>query len=204
MTEQELRDSVGLHFDDVNKKIYYYPKDIIDQSYKADSYDVDGFTRGAPTGRYLAPANSGGCYAVVSGDCVNRHLYFRGPRFMRFDLSLVKRIRFTEKKNFELRGEFLNAFNHVNFYGTAGIGRPEQRPGHLGLHGFEPAAGSWRPADPDRDALQLLANPSGEGRGIAVSLLSSCFFKPRNTQFYLQIVAATRGITPRRQVRRSS
>ena len=118
MTEQELRDSVGIWFDDANKKIYYYPKDIIDESYKAASYDVLGFTRGEPTGRYLAPAGSGGCYEVVEGDCVNRHLYFRGPHFARFDLSLVKRIRFTEKANFELRGEFLNAFNHVNFYGT--------------------------------------------------------------------------------------
>jgi hypothetical protein len=122
MTEQELRDSIGLRYDDVNKKIYYYPKDIIDESYKAASYDVVGFTRGEPTGRYLAPADSGGCYAVVEGDCVNRHLYFRGPRFIRFDLSLVKRIRFTERKNFELRGEFLNAFNQANFYGTSGWG----------------------------------------------------------------------------------
>ncbi|MBP1598391.1 MAG: hypothetical protein H6Q05_3768 [Acidobacteria bacterium] len=122
MTEQELRDSIGIWYDDANKKIYYYPKDIIDESYKAASYDVVGFTRGTPTGRYLAPANSGGCYAVVEGDCVNRHLYFRGPSFMRFDLSVVKRIRFTEKANFELRGEFLNAFNNANFYGTSGWG----------------------------------------------------------------------------------
>ena len=118
MTEQELKDSIGLYFDHALKKIYYYPKDIIDESYKAASYDVVGFTRGEPTGRYLAPANSGGCYAVVSGDCNNRHVYFRGPGFMRFDLSLVKRIRFTEKRNFELRAEFLNAFNNINFYGV--------------------------------------------------------------------------------------
>lgn len=122
MTEQELKDSIGMWFDDANKKIYYYPKDIIDESYKAASYDVVGFTRGEPTGRYLAPANSGGCYNLVSGDCVNRHIYFRGPGFARFDLSLVKRVRFTEKKNFELRGEFLNAFNRANFYGTNGWG----------------------------------------------------------------------------------
>jgi hypothetical protein len=122
MTEDELRDSIGMRFDDANKKIYYYPQEFINESYKAASYDVIGFTRGEPTGQYIAPANSGGCYAVVSGDCVNRHLYFRGPNFMRFDLSLVKRIRFTESKNFELRAEFLNAFNRANFYGTSSIG----------------------------------------------------------------------------------
>ena len=69
-----------------------------------------------------SPANSGDCYEVVSGHCNNRHLYVPGPKFMRFDLSLVKRIRFTETKNFELRGEFLNAFNHINFYGVNSIG----------------------------------------------------------------------------------
>lgn len=41
---------------------------------------------------------------------------------MRFDLSLVKRMRLTETKNFELRAEFLNAFNNINFYGVDGVG----------------------------------------------------------------------------------
>ena len=27
-------------------------------------------------------------------------------------------VRFTEQKNLEIRGEFLNAFNNINFYGT--------------------------------------------------------------------------------------
>jgi hypothetical protein len=35
--------------------------------------------------------------------------------FVMFDLSLVKQIRFTERKNFKIRAEFLNAFNFVNF-----------------------------------------------------------------------------------------
>ena len=45
--------------------------------------------------------------------------------FMRFDLSLVKQIRFTERTNFELRGEFLNAFNNINFYGSEQLRRLE-------------------------------------------------------------------------------
>jgi hypothetical protein len=32
----------------------------------------------------------------------------------------VKRVRITERVNFELRGEFLNAFNHINFFGVTG------------------------------------------------------------------------------------
>jgi hypothetical protein len=118
MTDQDLRNSIGFRYDDANKKIWYLPEDIRTQSYYAYQYDAGGFTSGAPSGRYIAPAGSakgGNCIQIVSGDCAPRHHYIRGPVFMRFDLSLVKRVRFGESKNFELRGEFLNAFNKVNF-----------------------------------------------------------------------------------------
>ena len=35
-------------------------------------------------------------------------------------MSAVKRVKITERVNFELRGEFLNAFNHINFIGVTG------------------------------------------------------------------------------------
>jgi hypothetical protein len=119
MTDQDLRDAVGMYFDDANKKIWYLPADIRNQSYLAYQYDAGGFTGGqAPSGRYVAPAgsgNGGNCVQIVSGDCAPRHHYIRGPMFSRWDMSLVKRIRFSESKNFELRGEFLNVFNNINF-----------------------------------------------------------------------------------------
>jgi hypothetical protein len=122
MTLTDLKNSVGLRFDDAKKLVYYVPQDIIDNTYKAYSYNATtagGFTSGAPTGRYIAPANSGGnCIQIASGDCAPYTNFVRGPGFMRFDLSLVKRIRFSESKNFELRGEFLNAFNNINFTGV--------------------------------------------------------------------------------------
>lgn len=43
------------------------------------------------------------------------YLYLYGPPFARFDMSAVKRTRINERWNVELRAEFLNAFNHVNF-----------------------------------------------------------------------------------------
>jgi hypothetical protein len=127
MTDKEFADSVGVWFDDAKKIAYYLPKDFLDESYKAYQYDVGGFLpgTGAPTGRYAAPAGSAGagnCIQLVAGDCAPRHHYFRGPMFMKFDLSLVKQIRFTERTNFELRGEFLNAFNNINFYGSSSFG----------------------------------------------------------------------------------
>jgi hypothetical protein len=39
-----------------------------------------------------------------------------GPKFTRFDLSVKKQIKVTERTNFELRAEFLNAFNNINFF----------------------------------------------------------------------------------------
>jgi hypothetical protein len=120
MTMQELRDAVALRFDDANRLAYYLPADIIANTYMA--YNTSATTStgysslGVPSGRYLAPANSGGCIQVVTGDCAPQTVYFRGPKFTRFDLSLVKRIRFSESKSFELRGEFLDAFNNVNFW----------------------------------------------------------------------------------------
>jgi hypothetical protein len=121
MTGKELADSVGMRFDDAKKIAYYVPQDIIDQTYKSYTSDITGYTSGAPSGRYVArpgTANGGNCIQITSLDCAPLHNYVRGPMFARYDLSLVKKIRFTEQANFELRGEFLNAFNNINFYGS--------------------------------------------------------------------------------------
>jgi hypothetical protein len=124
MTPDELRKVVGLRFDDANKQIYYEPADMIKNTIAA--YNVSATTStgystafGVPTGSYIAPANSGGCIQVVDGDCAPNTLYVRGPGFWNFDLSMVKKVRFTEQSNLEFRGEFLNAFNRTNFNGTS-------------------------------------------------------------------------------------
>ncbi len=53
---------------------------------------------------------------MFNGQCAPQNHYVTGPKFTRFDLSLKKQIRVTEKTNFELRAEFLNAFNNINFF----------------------------------------------------------------------------------------
>jgi len=73
---------------------------------------------GPPTGRYIAPANSANCIQALSGDCAPQSLIVNGPMFARFDMSAVKRVKINERINFELRGEILNAFNHINFFGV--------------------------------------------------------------------------------------
>lgn len=95
-------------------------KHIVDNTIKAfnaSATSANGYgTLGAPTGRYLAPANSPSCLQVFNGQCAPQNHYVTGPKFTRFDLSLKKQIRVTEKTNFELRAEFLNAFNNINFF----------------------------------------------------------------------------------------
>src|SRR5207245_10878411 len=39
----------------------------------------------------------------------------RGPRQTNVDFSVIKRFRLDEARNVELRAEFFNLFNHVNF-----------------------------------------------------------------------------------------
>jgi hypothetical protein len=41
--------------------------------------------------------------------------YFNGPGGWNVDMALLKRTKFTETANFELRFEFFNVFNHANF-----------------------------------------------------------------------------------------
>ena len=123
MTLQDLRGAVGLRFDDANKQIYYEPDDMLKNTiaaYNTRATTSTGYSAafGVPTGRYISPANSGGCIQVVAGDCAPNTAYVRGPGFWNFDMSLAKKIRFTEQSNFEFRGEFINIFNNVNFNGT--------------------------------------------------------------------------------------
>jgi len=120
MTGKDLQKAFKLRFDHAGGVIYSLPQDIIDNTIKAFSVSATAPTgygdRGAPTGRYIAPANSASCIQVVTGDCAGQNVNVYGPRFTRVDLSVVKKTRISERVNFELRGEFLNAFNHANFF----------------------------------------------------------------------------------------
>jgi hypothetical protein len=123
MTEKELRKAAKLRFDDASGVAYYLPEDIILNTRRAFSVSptsATGFSEnlGPPTGRYIAPANSANCIQVNSGDCAPQSLIVNGPMFARFDMSAVKRVKINERLNFELRGEILNAFNNINFFGV--------------------------------------------------------------------------------------
>jgi hypothetical protein len=130
MDVKELQKAVGV-YRDPDGFIYVLPKDIRDNTVKAFNFAVQitdptvasglpssaaiTYTGGAPSGRFIAPAGFGNCGQRFSGDCGFQNLVIKGPAFFRSDLSIIKKVKFTENTALELRGEFLNAFNNINF-----------------------------------------------------------------------------------------
>ncbi len=114
MTVDDLRNAVQIRQDPSAGITYYLPQDIIDNTRKAFNVTAKGYSLGTPTGRYIAPANTGGCIGRYTGECGYAYPTIFGARFVKFDISAVKRIWVTEGTNFEIRGEFLNAFNNKN------------------------------------------------------------------------------------------
>ena len=119
MTDKDLQKAYKLRFDDAGKIVYILPQDIIDNTIKAFNVSATSATgygsQGPPSGRYFAPANGPDCIQVVDGDCAPHDHYVTGPKFVRFDLSVVKRVQLVGRSNFEFRTELLNAFNNINF-----------------------------------------------------------------------------------------
>jgi hypothetical protein len=118
MTAKELQKAVGV-YRDPDGFVYILPKDIRDNTFKAFNTQITAagasYTQGTPTGRFIAPQGFGNCAQSYVGQCGYANLILHGPSFFRFDLSLAKKIRFTENINLEMRAEFLNAFNNINF-----------------------------------------------------------------------------------------
>ena len=75
--------------------------------------------RGAPSGRYFAPANGPDCIETINndyGDCGVRTLRADRPQlFKQFDLSIVKEVKLQGRQNFQFRIDMLNALDLVNF-----------------------------------------------------------------------------------------
>jgi len=106
----------GLH------EVYMLPEDVrlnTRRAYNVSSTTADGYSSslGPPTGKYIAPANSGGCIQLKGGDCgVPRGVLIRTPWFVRFDMGANKRFRVRgDQMNVEVRIDFLNLFDNVNF-----------------------------------------------------------------------------------------
>jgi hypothetical protein len=127
MTAKDLQKALQVRYDPTGaRNVFFLPQDIIDNTRRAFNFGISsgaitylaptGLTGNtAPTGRFIAPASYNNCIEQYTGQCGFANLVIHGPNFYRFDLSLVKKIKFTEKINGEVRAEFLNAFNNINF-----------------------------------------------------------------------------------------
>lgn len=135
ITRRELQQAVKMRFDAPGGIAYYLPQDLVDNTilaFNTSATSSTGYsTRGVPQGRYLAPAGSANCVEVSAGQCGFPNLVLYGPGFVRFDMSLIKKIRFNERAGFEFRAEFLNAFNNINFM----VGSPNNASTGIGVGG---------------------------------------------------------------------
>jgi hypothetical protein len=120
MTEDEFRSAVGLRVAS-NGHLFILPDDIIQNTVRAFAVNATSSTGygslGAPTGRYLAPANGSDCIETspAYGDCGVRSLVVNGPPLYRFDIGASKRWKVHGPITFEFRAEMLNAFNKPYF-----------------------------------------------------------------------------------------
>jgi hypothetical protein len=124
MTARQLEKTIKA-YRDPDGFIYVFPKDIRDNTVKANNVSIGAsgtsYTLGAPSGRFIAPPGYGNCAQAYVGQCGFGNLILHGPSFTRFDLAIAKHFRFTESVDLEMRAEFLNAFNNINFLvGSAG------------------------------------------------------------------------------------
>jgi Carboxypeptidase regulatory-like domain len=131
MTQKELQSKVGV-YREADGFVYSLPADVRLNTFRAFNLAMTAtgptYTQGTPTGSYISPAATGNCLQAYAGECGFNNLVLKGPRFIRADISIVKRLRFTERINTEIRAEFLNAFNNINFL----VGNPANDVNTLG------------------------------------------------------------------------
>lgn len=129
MSVKDLQKAIKLQMGP-SGQMYTLPNDILDNTVKAFAVSATAATGygalGAPTGRYLAPANGADCIETAPGygDCGLRSVVVNGPSLVRLDLSVVKRIKIRGDVTFDFRGEFLNAFNQPYFNPASEAGVP--------------------------------------------------------------------------------
>jgi hypothetical protein len=101
-------------------EVWMLPEDVILNTRRAFSTintTVNGYSTslGAPTGKYIAPANSEDCVQVRAGDCAPRTVMLLAPWFKRIDLGTTKRFDIGGSRNIEIRFDVLNLFDVPNF-----------------------------------------------------------------------------------------
>ncbi|MCX6546234.1 MAG: carboxypeptidase-like regulatory domain-containing protein [Acidobacteria bacterium] len=127
MTAKDLQ-SMYKYRVDAAGKVWMLPQDVIDNTVLAFSYsatDPTGYSKGVPTGRYIAPAQSATCIESISttyGTCGTRSLVITSPLYWNVDMSLAKQFPIRGRVVFDFRAEVFNAFNTDIFAPVQGQG----------------------------------------------------------------------------------
>jgi hypothetical protein len=101
ITPSQLQSMVGVNKTEVPGAVYYLPASLLNASFTKVNTAA------------ISPCNTPGALC--------QKLFVHGPQFFDTNLSLVKTTKITERINFEMRMEALNAFNHANFYYACGV-----------------------------------------------------------------------------------
>jgi len=117
MSVDDLQDALEYRIDTSagTTRVYNLPQDIIDNTIKAFSVNVAGYTAGTPTGRYIAPASGPDCIQKFRGDCAPADIIVTAPPFTRFDASARKTFRTGGKTTFSFEVDVFNLFKAINF-----------------------------------------------------------------------------------------
>jgi hypothetical protein len=127
MTKQDLQKMYKPRID-AEGKVWMLPQDVMENTVKAFNWSATsptGLAGDAPTGRYIAPAQSADCIEWISssyGTCGTRSLVLTSPLYWNFDLSVAKQIPIKGRINFDFRAEVFNAFNNTIFSAPGMIG----------------------------------------------------------------------------------
>lgn len=122
MTRNDLQKMVEIHKNP--STVTWLDQTVIDNTIRAFNFNPslattlnNGYSGTPPdlTKPFIAPAGFGNCQASYDGQCGNSQIILTGPRFTRIDMSLVKRVLFSEQKNLEFSVEALNVINNQNF-----------------------------------------------------------------------------------------
>jgi hypothetical protein len=118
-------------------RVYNLPQDIIDNTIRAFSVNVSGYTAGAPTGRYFAPANGPDCIQLIRGDCAPADVQAVAPPYSRVDLGVRKQVGLGRTMRLHFEVDVLNLFNAINFNPVALPANPTNRDGYLVTESYQ-------------------------------------------------------------------
>jgi len=160
MSAKELQDAVGVYYNTTVTQpngtvsvanVTWLPADIIDNTIRAfttTGSTVSGYNTGqAPSGRFIAPAGYGNCQQRSPGTCGYRKFVLYGPDFLKMDTAIIKRIRFDEKRNIEMRVTMFDVLNKTNWRLGGWTGNVNNITGFTGT--FGQMGGGWSYQDPN-------------------------------------------------------